>query len=92
MINVGGYSDSFEAKKRYGISILNYAVTSNHIHLVMMGGKAIDAIPQTMQLVAGRVGQEYNQRKDRKVGLLGGSLSRNGSRNEFPFEPMHGLC
>lgn len=26
----------FEVKKRYGLSILNYAVTSNHIHLIVV--------------------------------------------------------
>jgi putative transposase len=56
----------FEAKKRFGISILNYSVTSNHIHLVVRDDKGEDVIPQTMQLIAGRTGQEYNQRKDRK--------------------------
>lgn len=55
----------FEAKKRFGTSILNYAVTSNHIHLVVRDNKGRDVIPQTMQLVAGRTGQEYNQRKSR---------------------------
>jgi len=56
----------FEAKKRFGVSILNYSVTSNHVHLIMRDPEGIDAIPQTMQLVAGRTGQEYNQRKNRK--------------------------
>ena len=56
----------FEAKKRFGISILNYAITSNHVHLVVWDGKGEDVIPQTMQLIAGRTGQEYNQRKNRK--------------------------
>ncbi len=56
----------FEAKKRFGVSILNYSVTSNHIHLIMKDGQGRDAIPRTMQLVAGRTGQEYNQRKKRK--------------------------
>jgi len=56
----------FEAKKRLGTSILNYAVTSNHIHLVIRAGKGEEVIPQTMQLIAGRTGQEYNQRKNRK--------------------------
>ena len=27
----------FEAKKRYGLTILNYMVTSNHIHLLVRG-------------------------------------------------------
>jgi REP element-mobilizing transposase RayT len=56
----------FEAKKRLGTSILNYAVTSNHIHLVIRDVKGEEVIPQTMQLIAGRTGQEYNQRKGRK--------------------------
>ena len=55
----------FEAKKRYGLSVLNYVVTSNHIHLLVFdNGK--DEIPASLQLVAGRVAQEYNQRKSRK--------------------------
>ena len=55
----------FEAKKRYGLCVLNYIVTSNHIHLLVkdMGH---DVIPKSMQLIAGRVAQEYNHRKSRK--------------------------
>ncbi len=56
----------FEAKKRFGISILNYAVTSNHAHLIVKNNQGEEVIPQTMQLIAGRTGQEYNQRKKRK--------------------------
>lgn len=56
----------FEAKKRYGLCILNYIVTSNHIHLLVTDDGASDAIPRSMQLLAGRTGQEYNQRKKRK--------------------------
>jgi REP-associated tyrosine transposase len=55
----------YEAKKRFGTSVLNYAVTSNHIHLLVRDGKEGEVIPQTMQLIAGRTGQEYNQRKNR---------------------------
>jgi REP element-mobilizing transposase RayT len=54
----------FEAKKRYRLKILNYCITSNHIHLLVIDtGK--DIIAKSMQLVAGRVAQEYNQRKNR---------------------------
>ena len=56
----------FEAKKRFNLSILNYTVTSNHVHLVIRDGQEREAIPEAMQLVAGRTGQEYNQRKKRK--------------------------
>jgi putative transposase len=55
----------FEAKKRYGISILNYMVTSNHIHLLVVDGGGRDVIPKSIKLVAGRTAQEYNQRKNR---------------------------
>jgi len=55
----------FEGKKRFGTCILNYAVTSNHIHLLVRDGQEGEVIPQTMQLIAGRTGQEYNQRKNR---------------------------
>ena len=55
----------FEAKKRFGLSVLNFIVTSNHIHLLVKDtGK--DVIPKSMQLIAGRTAQEYNQRKNRK--------------------------
>lgn len=55
----------FEARKRFGLSILNYTITSNHIHLLVRDtGK--DVIPKSLQLIAGRTAQEYNQRKGRK--------------------------
>jgi putative transposase len=40
-------------------------VTSNHIHLLVFDGGERDVIPKSIQLVAGRTGQEYNQRKNR---------------------------
>ncbi len=55
----------FEAKKRYGLCVLNYVVTSNHIHLLAVDtGK--DIISKSLQLIAGRTAQEYNLRKKRK--------------------------
>ena len=56
----------FEAKKRFGLSVLNYTVTSNHIHLLVRDNGAKEVIPKSIQLLAGRTGQEYNQRKNRK--------------------------
>ena len=55
----------FEAKKRFGLSVLNYMVTSNHIHLLVKDTGA-NVIAQSMQLIAGRTAQEYNQRKGRQ--------------------------
>ena len=55
----------FEAKKRFGLCILNYVVTSNHIHLLVKDtGEGV--VAQSMQLVAGRTAQQYNQRKVRQ--------------------------
>jgi REP element-mobilizing transposase RayT len=55
----------FEAKKRFGLAILNYCVTSNHVHLLVYNPKE-DIVPKSIQLIAGRVGREYNLRKKRK--------------------------
>ena len=46
----------FEGKKRFGTCILNYAVTSNHIHLLVRDGQEREVIPQTIQLIAGGTG------------------------------------
>jgi len=43
----------FEAKKRYGLLILNYMVTSNHIHLLVVDDDS-DAISKSLQLITGR--------------------------------------
>lgn len=56
----------FEAKKRFGFSVLNYSVTSNHIHLLVKDNGDRNTIPKSIQLIAGRTGQEFNQRKNRK--------------------------
>jgi putative transposase len=54
----------FEAKKRFGLSVLNYIVTCNHVHLLIKDTGS-NVIADSMQLIAGRTGQEYNQRKAR---------------------------
>lgn len=55
----------FEAKKRFGLRILNYVITSNHIHLLVIDSGP-DVISKSLQLVAGRIAQEFNNRKERK--------------------------
>lgn len=55
----------FEAKKRFGLQVLNYAVTSNHVHLLVVDTKP-DVVAKSLQLIAGRTAQEFNQRKKRK--------------------------
>ena len=55
----------YEARKRYGLCILNYVVTSNHIHLLVKD-QGRDEIARSMQLIGGRTAQQYNNRKSRK--------------------------
>ena len=55
----------FQARKRFGLCVLNYMVTSNHIHLLVKD-TGQDVIPRSMQLIAGRTAQSYNQRKNRQ--------------------------
>jgi len=54
-----------QAKLRYGLSILNYSVTGNHIHLIVFD-KGKNEISKSMQLIEGRLAQEYNIRKKRE--------------------------
>ena len=57
----------YRAKKRYRhLSVLDYMVTSNHIHLLLFDSGGNNDIPDSIKLVAGRTGQEYNLRKKRK--------------------------
>jgi len=53
----------FEAKKRFGLCVLAYTVTSNHIHLLVYDRKE-DVIQKSIQLIAGRTAREYNIRKN----------------------------
>ena len=45
--------------------VVNCVVTSNHIHLLVKD-TGPNIIAQSMQLIAGRTAQEYNQRKNRQ--------------------------
>jgi putative transposase len=53
-----------EAKKRFGLSVLDYIVTCNHVHLLIRD-TGPNVVANSMQLIAGRTGQEYNRRKGR---------------------------
>ena len=41
-------------------------VTLNHVHLLLVDDGEEGTIPQSIQLIAGRTGQEYNKRKKRR--------------------------
>jgi putative transposase len=68
----------FEAKKRYGLSVLNCTVTSNHIHFLVVDGKEAGTIPNSRQLMAGQTGRNTRSEKATAVSLLGRPLSCNG--------------
>jgi putative transposase len=55
----------FEAKKRFGLCVLDYVVTSNHVHLLVKDTGS-NVIAESIQLIAGRTAQEYNQRKGKQ--------------------------
>lgn len=61
----------FEARKRFGLCVLDYIITSNHTHLLIKDTGA-DTIARSIQLIAGRAGQEYNARKQRHGAFWGG--------------------
>ena len=54
----------YEARKRFGLCVLDYMVTSNHIHLLIKDTEE-GVIARSMQLVAGQTAQEFNRRKRR---------------------------
>jgi putative transposase len=56
----------FEAKKRFGLCVLNFTVMSNHVHLLIYdSGNGNETIPKSIQLIAGKTGQEFNSHKVR---------------------------
>ncbi len=54
-----------QARLRFGLCVLNYTVTCNHIHLLVHDAGRGE-IAHSMQLVAGRTAQEFNRRKGRR--------------------------
>jgi hypothetical protein len=55
--SVLGFKAGGEVKKRYGLCVLNYIVTSNHVHLLIVDTEK-DVIAKSLQFVAGRTAQE----------------------------------
>jgi len=57
----------YQARKRYGLTILNYMVTSNHVHLLVIDDGERDVIPNSINwwldgrdrnTIKGRIGKE----------------------------------
>jgi putative transposase len=79
----------YKAKKNYGLIILNYMATSNHTHLLVYDHAGHDVIPKSIQFLAGRTGQEYNNRKKRKDKNLGqaNNTLQNPNRRSYIMMP-----
>jgi putative transposase len=76
----------FQARKRYGLPVLNYIATSNHEHLLVQDGGRGE-IARSMQLIAGRTAQEYNQRKFSLLRLVPTPLSHHSATQPlYPFD------
>lgn len=54
-----------EARERYRLCVLNYIVTCNHVHLLVVDG-GDQGIPKSLQLIAGCTAQAFNRREGRR--------------------------
>jgi len=54
----------WEARKRFGLLVLNYTVTSNHIHLLALENDQ-HSIAQSLHLIAGSTAQFFNRSKNK---------------------------
>ena len=54
-----------EATKKFRLKILDYAITSNHVHLLVYVSKGAE-ISKALQYVHGRIAQAYNSGKKRE--------------------------
>jgi putative transposase len=55
----------YRAKKTFRIRILDYVITSNHVHLLVFDDGRPEAIARSMHLAAGQTAQQFNRRKKR---------------------------
>jgi putative transposase len=55
----------YQARRRYGLCVLNYTATCNHIHLLVRD-QGRGEIAASMQLIEGSTAQPFNERKRRR--------------------------
>lgn len=60
-----------EATERHAVSVLNYMVTSNHVHLLLIAEQAAH-VSSALQYVSGSIAQDYNRRKERQGAFWSG--------------------
>ncbi len=57
----------YDALKKFNVSVLAYAVTSNHVHLLIAtGSRGRPQVSETLQHVHGEMGQHYNMHRRRE--------------------------
>lgn len=56
----------YQSRKGNGLAMPNFIITLNHIHLIVIDVAKRNVIAKSAKLIAGRCGQECNQRKNRK--------------------------
>ena len=56
---------------RYPVSVLNFVVTSNHVHLLLWSERA-SSIASGMQFLSGVAAQDYNRRTGREGAVVTG--------------------
>jgi REP element-mobilizing transposase RayT len=84
----------FEARKRLGLCVLDYMVTSNHVHLLVDDREGGEVIPASMQSAKadGRASRAGVQSAEEKAWrLLGRPLPCHGRRKREAFSAMSGL-
>jgi putative transposase len=65
----------YQAKHRFQISIFDYIITSNHIHLLAVCDEEENHIAKTMHLVSGAIAREYNRQNGRSGSFWGDRYS-----------------
>jgi len=72
----------WEAKRKYDVDLYNYAVTSNHVHLLLSADDG-RSIPEFMCYLSGRMAQDHNRRKGKRGAFWDGpfrpTLVQDGS-------------
>lgn len=74
-----------EAKNRHKLCILGYAVTCNHIHLLVFDDGIVSSISKSMHLVSGSTALQYNKRKTRKGAFWKGRFHATAVEDDIHF-------
>ncbi len=75
----------FEAKKRFGLKILNYVVTSNHIHLLVVDNGP-DVIPKSLAADRRENRPRVQSAQGTKGSLLGTGLAWSDPIQNYTFQ------